>query len=188
MQAEYLSCAATAKLIRAALKRAFPTTIFRVRSKTYSGGASIDVSWTDGPTERLAAAITDQYRGGSFDGSIDMAITHSSWLLPDGSATVAVNPGTSRSKGYLQPEDNGMPVPGCQLVNFGANYVFTNRAHSPAFAGRVLARVKERYGKAAELELKVSDFDGSAYLTGDMHMERIGREIASRLVIMRAAT
>lgn len=43
MATKYLSCAETAKLIRQALKEAFPDMKFGVRSKTYSGGASIDV-------------------------------------------------------------------------------------------------------------------------------------------------
>ena len=47
----YLRCAETAKLLlRAALKEAFPEVAFSVRSRTYAGGASIDVTWRDGPT------------------------------------------------------------------------------------------------------------------------------------------
>ncbi len=47
MKVDYFSAADTAKLVRAALKRSFPGTRFSVRSKTYSAGASIDVSWMD---------------------------------------------------------------------------------------------------------------------------------------------
>jgi len=45
----YVSVAETAKLVRAALKAAFPGITFSVRSKSYSMGASISVRWTDGP-------------------------------------------------------------------------------------------------------------------------------------------
>ena len=41
---KYFTCAETAKLIRQSLKEAFPGVKFSVRSSTYSGGASIDVS------------------------------------------------------------------------------------------------------------------------------------------------
>ncbi len=167
MQAEYLSCAATAKLIRAALKLAFPATSFRVHSKNYSGGASITINWIDGPTDRLVAAVSGPFQGGRFDGSIDMATTHNSWLQPDGKACMAVDQGTTGSKGSRAPEENAMPVPGCRLVRFGADHVFTYRALSPAFAGRVLARVQDRYGSKAQLAVEVSKHDGSAYLTGD---------------------
>jgi len=46
---EYLSCADTARLIRAALARSFPGTKFSVRSSVYTGGASIRVRY-DGIT------------------------------------------------------------------------------------------------------------------------------------------
>ncbi|MCK5548164.1 MAG: hypothetical protein KAI64_04065, partial [Thermoplasmata archaeon] len=38
-----------AKLVRGVLKKMFPETKFSVRTNTYSGGASIDVGWWDGP-------------------------------------------------------------------------------------------------------------------------------------------
>ena len=44
-----LSCAEVAKLLRAALKETFPGVTFSIRSRTYAGGASIDVTWRDGP-------------------------------------------------------------------------------------------------------------------------------------------
>lgn len=67
----YLSCAATAKLVRQALKESFPGVKFSVRSSTYAGGASIDVAWQDGPTARQVKSITDTFEGAYFDGMID---------------------------------------------------------------------------------------------------------------------
>ena len=61
----------TAKLIRQSLKEAFPGVKFSVRSSTYSGGASIDVSWTDGPNAAQVESITKGFKAASFDGSID---------------------------------------------------------------------------------------------------------------------
>jgi len=68
----YVSVAETAKLVRAALKAAFPGITFSVRSKSYSMGASISVRWTDGPTEKDVERITGEYRGATFDGMIDL--------------------------------------------------------------------------------------------------------------------
>ena len=89
MKATYLSCAETAKLIRAALKRAFPGVKFSVRSDVYSGGASINVKWSDGPTGEMVEAVAGAFQGGRFDGSIDLAFGVTHWLLADGSATIA---------------------------------------------------------------------------------------------------
>lgn len=186
MKTQYLSCAETAKLIRAALKCAFPATKFSVKSKTYSGGASINVDWTDGPTDKMVSAVTEQFSGGHFDGSIDMATTHSSWLLADGSACIASDPGTSGSGGYREPTREWMPTPDAKLVSFGANFVFTSRRMSPAFAERVLAKVHRQYGNV-DLALHVSTYDGSACLTGNYDHERWAREVANRFIIVRAS-
>jgi len=57
--------------IRRELKKAFPTVCFSVKSESYSGGNSIDISWTDGPTAAQVEKITDRYEKGSFDGMED---------------------------------------------------------------------------------------------------------------------
>jgi hypothetical protein len=68
---KYLSCADTAKLIRQSLKEAFPKIKFAVRSSTYSGGASINVSWIDGPNEPQVKAVAGTFSGAYFDGMTD---------------------------------------------------------------------------------------------------------------------
>lgn len=68
---KYLSCAETAKLVRQAVKEAFPGIKFSVRSSVYSGGASIDVSWIDGPTGKQVDAVVQNFSGAYFDGMID---------------------------------------------------------------------------------------------------------------------
>jgi hypothetical protein len=60
-----------AKNIRTELKRAFPSVKFSVRTEQYSGGNSVNVSWTDGPTAQQVERITNKYAGGSFDGMTD---------------------------------------------------------------------------------------------------------------------
>jgi hypothetical protein len=71
MGTKYISAAETAKLIRAALKEAFPGVKFSVRSSTYSGGSSINIGWTDGPNDKQVKAVVSSFEGGYFDASID---------------------------------------------------------------------------------------------------------------------
>ena len=71
MDTTYLSCAETAKLIRKALKEAFPGFKFSVRSHTYSGGASINVGWRDGPTGEEVERVARVFAGATFDGMTD---------------------------------------------------------------------------------------------------------------------
>jgi len=77
---KHYSVTETAKLIRAALKEAFPETKFSVRSSSYSMGASIDVSWTDGPISAQVDLIVKGFAGASFDGMQDLKSHHSSML------------------------------------------------------------------------------------------------------------
>lgn len=71
MNKEYLTCAETAKLVRQALKEALPGVKFGVRSKTYAGGASISIEWTDGPNEAQVKSVVAFFEGSYFDGMID---------------------------------------------------------------------------------------------------------------------
>jgi hypothetical protein len=103
----YLTCAETAKLIRAHLAREFPGTKFSVKSKTYSMGASISVRWTGGPSSKRVSAITSNYEGSHFDGMIDMASTH----------------GTEGSRGFIPAATASAPVEGAEKVSPGADYV-----------------------------------------------------------------
>ena len=125
---EYLSCAATAKLVRAALKKAFPGVKFSVRSSTYSGGASMRVGWVDGPKTKEVEAVTSAYCGGGFDGMIDMKFSVSSWLMPDGSAAFASSTGTTGSMGMYEPYSHEAPAPGAKKVRFGADFISSERA------------------------------------------------------------
>ena len=97
---EYISVTDTAKLVREALKHAFPTQTFSVRSKSYSGGASITAYWTDGPRTKRVDAVIKAFEGCTFDGMIDLKSYHDSIL---------VGPNGPRK------------------VHFGANFVFSAR-------------------------------------------------------------
>jgi hypothetical protein len=87
----YMSVTDTAKLVRAALKKAFPGVKFSVRSSSYSMGASIDVSWEDGPRKADVDQIIKAYSGSDFDGMIDLKTSNSHWLYPDGHTAPAVS-------------------------------------------------------------------------------------------------
>ena len=114
---EYLSCAGTAKLLRQALKRTFSGVKFSVRSDVYAGGASIDISWTDGPTEKAVKALADEFAGADFDPSQDLKIPRAPELVPD-------------------------PEYGAREIHFGADFVFCARATSDELALKILDRVR----------------------------------------------
>ncbi len=107
----YLSVTDTAKLVRAALKTAFPGTKFSVRSDKYAGGASIDVTWTDGPFEKDVEKITQRYQACDFDGMQDLRTYRPSTLVAFGG----------------EVED----------VQFGAHYVQTHRKLSDAYTAEL---------------------------------------------------
>lgn len=65
------SCAEVAVRVRGALKRNFPTVKFSVRSHNYSGGSSVRVSWTDGPTTAQVEQHINTFEGVTFDGMTD---------------------------------------------------------------------------------------------------------------------
>lgn len=67
----YLSCAETAVMIRQVLKESFPGVKFSVRSSVYSGGASINIRYQDGPNADAVKAAVGIFEASYFDGSID---------------------------------------------------------------------------------------------------------------------
>ena len=68
----HLTCADTAKALRAALRAEFPGCKFRVTSQTYAGGASIRVTWTDGPSRSRVVALADRFAGADFNAIEDI--------------------------------------------------------------------------------------------------------------------
>ena len=61
-----------AQNLRRELSRLYPKIKFSVCSKSYSGGNSIDASWTDGPTTEQVNHILSKYQKCDFDGSQDL--------------------------------------------------------------------------------------------------------------------
>jgi hypothetical protein len=171
----YLGCAETAKLVRVALKREFPGVKFSVKSSVYSGGASINIDWLDGPTTSAVDKIGKQFAGGRFDGMIDMAYSVEHWLLPDGTAIIAKSPGSSSSMGMDAPIPE-QPMPeGARRVSFGADYVFTSRRHSATALKAALDRVSATWVDVPAVEIK--DNGRYAYLSGNHHIAAAGRNL-----------
>lgn len=57
--------------LRKHLKHLYPGVKFSVRSKSYTGGTSIYIEWTGGPTSAEVRAIGDKFKLGSFDAMTD---------------------------------------------------------------------------------------------------------------------
>ncbi len=162
---EYISCADTAKLVRAALKKHWPLQKFGVRSKTYSGGASIDVDWTDGPTAAAVDKVIGQYEAGRFDGMQDLAYSADHWLTPDGIATVHKE---YHNIDHFEPTP---APPGARLVHFGAHYVHGNRTITAPVLRQAALTVCQRFGMLPPPEVIDSEplgkFESHAYLAND---------------------
>jgi len=120
-----ISTTDTAKMIRKTLKNSFSSTKFSVRSHSYSGGSSIDISWVDGPMEKEVDAIAKFYQGASFDGMIDLKSYHNSLILLEG---------------------DEMPTE----VHFAADFVFTSRQISNEYKAQLIAKFEEISGKKYE--------------------------------------
>jgi hypothetical protein len=65
---KYISQVETNKMMRKALKDAFPGVKFSVRGHD----SSSRVIWEDGPSEDAVNKVVQQFRGASFDGMIDL--------------------------------------------------------------------------------------------------------------------
>lgn len=133
MNSTYLSAAETAKLIRAALKKAFPAQKFSVRSENFSMGSAVRVSWDGGPEQKAVEAVTGPFQCKRFDGSIDYGWTVRLWLLPDGTAVVASDPGSACTGGYVEKTETAQPHPDAKLVS-NSCYVTCSRSRSAAVA------------------------------------------------------
>jgi len=120
----YISTKDTAKLVRAALKKSFPGVKFSVKSKTYSGGSSIDIHWTDGPRSPDVEKVAKRFEGADFDGMIDLKIYNTNWMLPDGTVELAHRPSTN---GSISEFVSDAPHPDAVQVHFMADFVFCNR-------------------------------------------------------------
>lgn len=150
---KYLTCAETAKLIRADLKQNFPATKFSVRSDTYAGGASINIRWIDGQPEKQVEAVVQKYEASGFDGMIDYQYSKSHWLLPDDSITLAYREGTLECRGTVSGIKIPRPHEEAQEIRLGANYIFCRRELSLQSKRTVIALIEKKWGLPQPLAL-----------------------------------
>lgn len=139
MNARYIPVKEVAKLMRAALKKAFPKVKFSVRCDKYSGGCSIDVRYENGPLQKDVEAVVGVFQSKGFDGMIDMAYSYNHWLSPEGEVALAVCEGTEGSMGTVPAYQNDPPFANAELVYLGGAYVFVRREISDAVRDNVKA-------------------------------------------------
>ena len=144
--AEYIPVAETAKLIRKALAKAFPGQKFGVRSKSYAGGASINVFYVGGPAHHLVEEIAKAFEGSRFDGMIDGSCSVKAWMAEDGSVSHAHSPGTVGSMGVYEASFGDPHAAGCKFVHFGADCVFVRRECTKAEYWAAVAEFEKETG------------------------------------------
>lgn len=120
----YINLVDTAKLIRKELKQKFPNTKFSVRSKSYSGGSSIDVSWTDGASITLVNKVIKKFEGVRFDPMIDQK--------------------TYKRSIRYEGED----------VRFGTDYVFARREYSNEKYFKTVNKIVKEWGFNKQFKTK----------------------------------
>ena len=180
MDTRWFSAADTAKLVRAALKRGFPGVKFSVRSSTYAGGASIDVSWTDGPLDTDVNPVVKRYAGAGFDGMIDLKYYRSHYLRPDGTTFVAYDGGTLGNAGSVPATDNrdltAVMPPDVIVAHFGADFIFTHRTVSD-WDARHASALDWLYDNCAVVRV-----NSNGRHSGDMFGNRFVNDLASNLL------
>lgn len=164
----------TAKLARKALKAAFPGQKFSVTSESYSGGASIHISWVDGPTTKAVDEITDVFAGAGFDGMIDLKYHKEHWMEPDGTVTLARREGTT---GSVTEVIQDPPTAQSRLVTFGADYVLTSRSLSEERTAQLQSEIEaytgEPFSHSASYPVRAFKHDaGGSGLALDSHGHR----------------
>jgi hypothetical protein len=119
-ECETLYAVDVAKLVRVALKKAFPRIKFSVRCRHFSSRSTIEVEWTGGPAWSLVNAVIKQYCGEDIDPLTDIWFDIEHWLLPDGSTRVRACP----LDRVIVPDP---PVPEARRVRFFHVTIFAQR-------------------------------------------------------------
>ncbi len=117
-----------AKIPRRVLKRHFAGQKFYVGTERYSGGSSIDVARTDGPTVAQFEPFFEPYRGADFDGMRDLR--------------------TYRDAVVVDDDDR------FERVRYGADFIVGKREAYGEARAEVLAWLSEELGEPIE-ELKL---------------------------------
>lgn len=139
-----------AVLIRKHLKKNFAGVKFSVKMQRYSGGSSIDIVWTDGPTQAQVEKVTAPFQGARFDGMIDLQYSASQWYCDEHGARVAEIYGHGNG---LDAIGNSRCCAKAEHVNMGVSYIHERRELSPEFTAELAAQVRKESGMPAEGDL-----------------------------------
>jgi Large polyvalent protein associated domain 29 len=132
-----------AKMVRAELRREFPGVTFRVRSRRYSMGCSIDVSWTDGPTSRQVEGLVGPMQGADFDGMVDLK--------------------TYRDPTLVAKDDGSY-----ELRKYGVDYIMCHRSESAAVLRKLAHEVAEYAALDTVPDVIETSYGG--YIAPDLHL------------------
>ena len=137
------SLVTAAKNIRRELAAAYPDVKFSIRSRRFSMGDTIDVAWTDGPTNKAVDAIINRYAAGDFDGMTDSyTYSHTAWSDAFGDAKY-VHSRRNYSDGVIglviarewkRYRGAELPAPTVEDFRNGRLYTF-NRSDAPDVGG-----------------------------------------------------
>lgn len=168
----YIDVAEAAKMLRPILRGCFPGVKFSVRIDRYSMGASIDVAWTDGPTDEDVSNAAYGFNGGRFQGMTDCSYSADSWYCRKHGARSA------ETRGSDIAEDNGPTNSRCcaeaELVHFGTTNVGTRRTLSDGFTSVLAAQVRKESGMPEQGGLDDLLPMNSPYTYGDFDTVRNG--------------
>ena len=141
-QARHIDTRDVAKLLRPVLRKAFPGIKFSVRIDRYSMGSSVDIAWTDGPTERRVRELVGAFCGSRFEGMSDCTYSADSWYCAEHWAR------TAEEYGGDAWCDLGIRSSRCcakaELVHFGNTSLGTSRNRSAEFDGWLADRISRR--------------------------------------------
>lgn len=121
---KYISTKDVASMIRKNLKEAFPDVKFSVRKDNYH---CIRIAYEQGPDVADVSNIVNVYKGGGFDGMIDLEYSYYHYLTPDGRVVMGGSDGTEGSGGVYQSFDNPPPCDGCEKVRLMSTYIFVHK-------------------------------------------------------------
>lgn len=143
----YIDTAEVAKLVRKHLKKAFPelpARFFSVRLSRYSGGSSISVNWTDGPTDAEVEKVTHAFGSARFEGMSDCQYSADQWYCDDhGCRTSHTYGGDAFCRTGIE---NSRCCAKAELVTMLSGYIHENRRLSPEFEARLEAQVRREAG------------------------------------------
>ncbi len=170
--------AETSRAVKHVLTALFPHTSFSVRSSSYSGGCSIDASWTDGPTQKQVRPILDVFERAWFDGMEDLKhhtgpVEWNGHLFDftgdylNGSRRNSV--AALRAAGERFSRDTGLPAP--EVVEDG-RHAYVKRADAPCgwrfftsqpdeYPEGVLCRDEAGMDDAAQIVLEITHYTSS---------------------------